>query len=56
MNKFGKDVNTLTIGDYTFTITYGNKYYQYGGRYHNDGFDEDMYIDYTLTVKKYQFR
>ena len=51
MLNTGKEAKTIVIDKYTFQHQFGKKYYEYGGKYHNAGFDEDMYIKYTLAVK-----
>ena len=54
MNKdFGPNVNinTKTIGQFDFKYQTGKKYYEYGGRKHDQGFSENMFISYNLSVK-----
>ena len=50
-NKFGIDINTKTIGQFDFKYQTGKKYYEYGGRKHDRGFSENMFISYNLSVK-----
>lgn len=48
-NLFGNNIKTF--GSYDFKYTPHKKYYEHGGKYHNIGNHEDMYISYTLSVK-----
>ena len=48
-NLFGK--YTKNIGAFDFKYTPHKKYYEHGGKYHNNGMHEDMFISYTLSVK-----
>jgi len=50
-NKFGIDIHTKTIGLFNFKYTTGKKYYEHGGRKHDQGFSENMFISYYLSVK-----
>lgn len=50
-NKFGPNINIQNIGMFDFKYQTGKKYYEHGGRKHNQGFSENMFISYNLSVK-----